>query len=263
MNCEQMTLLLSAWLDGELTKQEEEQMRGHLEQCTQCRALFEQLQTLHTSFSDLEEIQAPKGFAQNVMQCVAEESKPKIAPLFKRPQVRALSGVAACALLCIGFGRMILGGGASAPTAPEAAPDMAAYSVEQEAQESAEYGVELTTAPAEPAAPEVQPVPDMADKLETAESSVDARKADGAERAGENGEAVIVLSQLPEGMEEVLGQLAWEEQTEDGAVCARLTEDQARQLLELIHTQGLAVEQTMPNDGGDTVWTLILQTNGK
>ena len=56
MNCEQMTLLISAWLDGETTAQEEKQMLEHLEQCAQCRALLEQLQTLRASFSDLEEL---------------------------------------------------------------------------------------------------------------------------------------------------------------------------------------------------------------
>ena len=32
MNCEQMTLLMSAWLDGELSEVEERQMKEHLEQ---------------------------------------------------------------------------------------------------------------------------------------------------------------------------------------------------------------------------------------
>ena len=63
MNCEQMTLLMSAWLDGELSELEEKQMKEHLERCPDCRVLMEQLQSLHTSFSDLEEIPAPEGFA--------------------------------------------------------------------------------------------------------------------------------------------------------------------------------------------------------
>ena len=70
MNCEQMNELLSAWLDGELSETERRQMQAHLEQCAQCRALFEQLQALHTSFSDLDEISAPEGFAQRVMEQV-------------------------------------------------------------------------------------------------------------------------------------------------------------------------------------------------
>ena len=101
MNCEQMNDLLWAFLDGELTAQEEEQMHAHLEQCADCRALLEQLQTLRTSFSDLEEIPAPEGFAQRVMEQVEKETKPKVVHLFKRPQMRSFAALAAILLLIV------------------------------------------------------------------------------------------------------------------------------------------------------------------
>ena len=84
MNCEQMNDLLWAFLDGELTAQEEEQMHAHLEQCADCRALLEQLQTLRTSFSDLEEISAPEGFAEKVMDRikVSYVADGKVAEIF-------------------------------------------------------------------------------------------------------------------------------------------------------------------------------------
>ena len=124
MNCEQMNDLLWAFLDGELTAQEEEQMHAHLEQCADCRALLEQLQTLRTSFSDLEEIPAPEGFADGVMARIRREEKNKVIPLFKRPQVRAMVGLAACLTLFIGFGGLNMGRSAksesaAAPMAPK------------------------------------------------------------------------------------------------------------------------------------------------
>ncbi len=127
MNCEQMNDLLWAFLDGELTAQEEEQMHAHLEQCADCRALLEQLQTLRTSFSDLEEIPAPEGFAEGVMNRIKAESKPKVIPLFKRPQIRALTAMAACAVLFVGLGSIRMGSskGEAAPMAP--APSAAVY----------------------------------------------------------------------------------------------------------------------------------------
>ena len=128
MNCEQMTLLMSAWLDGELSEMEERQMKEHLEQCPECRELMEQLQALHTSFSDLEEIPAPEGFADSVMERIARESKPKVIPLFKRPQIRALGALAACAALFVGFGSIRMGGSAkseaAAPMAPPLCPSL-------------------------------------------------------------------------------------------------------------------------------------------
>ena len=147
MNCEQMTVLISAWLDGETTAQEEKQLLEHLEQCAQCRALLEQLQTLRASFTELEELQVPEGFADRVMERIEGEQKGKIVPLFRRPYVRALTGLAACAVLCIGLFSSGLGRGNSAESAPmAAAPAAMAESYDMELSRTQGYGVEAKTA---------------------------------------------------------------------------------------------------------------------
>ena len=50
MNCEQMNQMLSAWLDGEVTPQEEEQMMAHLDRCA---VVGEVADTHHTNLDVL------------------------------------------------------------------------------------------------------------------------------------------------------------------------------------------------------------------
>ena len=270
MNCEQMTDLLSAFLDGELTTQEEKQVREHLEQCPECRALYEQLQTLHTSFSDLEEIPAPENFAQGVMSRIKAEqtpAKPKVIPLFKRPQIRAVMGLAACAVLCIGFGRMVLGGSnksASMAPAPEAAmPEAAAYDASVQTTSGLnDYAraesapAEVVEAPAAPAVPMEPAMPEPGEAMPELESQLDSQTA-VADKKAELIENCIVLHELPEGFEDVVGQLWWEER-EDGALCARLDAGQMEQLLKLVDEQELSADVTDSVTGEVEQWLLIV-----
>ena len=105
-NCERYLEWISARLDGELSGEEERELEEHLAQCPACRAIEGRLAALRDSLQSLEEIPAPEGFAQGVMDRVrAERSRPKVVSLFKRPQFKALAGLAACAVLCIGLYR--------------------------------------------------------------------------------------------------------------------------------------------------------------
>lgn len=101
MACEHYYELISAQLDRELTREEEQELNAHLEQCPSCRALAEQLAGLHEDFSALEEVPAPEGFVQGVMERIREEKK--VIPLFKRPQFKAAAGLAACLAICVGL----------------------------------------------------------------------------------------------------------------------------------------------------------------
>lgn len=259
MNCEQMNELLSAWLDGELSPTEEQQMQAHLEQCAQCRALFEQLQALHTSCSDMEELSAPDGFAQRVMERVADEPKAKVVPLFRRPPVRSLAALAACAVLVVGFGRGVLNGGMLGRSA-KSASNAADYAA---APESAvvEYSME-EPAQAAPETTEMERPASMADLgaacapqiAQGGAQTTGARMLDDAERGGA-GE--IILYQLPDGLEEKVGRLVWEERIEDGAQCARLSLEQAELLMELVREQGIDVEEVSSEAGTETDWTLV------
>ncbi|MEA4955458.1 MAG: zf-HC2 domain-containing protein [Pseudoflavonifractor sp.] len=103
--CEDYIDLISARLDGLLTHEEEQELEAHLADCADCRALADQMAEIHASFPNLEEIPAPDGFAKGVMERIGSRTTPKkvAVPFFSRPQVRALAGLAACAVLCVGI----------------------------------------------------------------------------------------------------------------------------------------------------------------
>ena len=103
MDCDKHLERLSAWLDGALTQEEERELREHLARCPSCREVQEQLSALRDGFGELEETEPPEGFAQGVMERIREEARPKVIPLFKRPQFRALAGLAACLVLAVGL----------------------------------------------------------------------------------------------------------------------------------------------------------------
>ena len=103
MACDKYLELLALRLDGPLSVEEERALEFHLNACPDCRAAGAQLAALQGAFPELEEIEVPEGFTQGVMDRIRAEEKPKVIPLFKRPQVRALAGLAACLVLVVGL----------------------------------------------------------------------------------------------------------------------------------------------------------------
>ena len=104
MGCDRYLELLSLRLDGVLTEAGERELEEHLTACPDCRAAGAQLAALRSAFDDWEEVPAPQGFAQGVMDRIRTEAgEKKIIPLFKQPRFRALAGLAACAALAVGL----------------------------------------------------------------------------------------------------------------------------------------------------------------
>lgn len=60
MNCDEISDLLSASLDGELTVQQEAEVQSHLAQCPSCRALMEDLTAIHEGCGGLETAPPPE-----------------------------------------------------------------------------------------------------------------------------------------------------------------------------------------------------------
>ena len=71
----------------------------------------------------------------------------------------------------------------------------------------------------------------------------------------------IVLRQLPEGLENELGRLAWEERLEDGAQCARLSTEQAKILMDMVKQQKLDFEVIPVESEAEENWILIWLPN--
>ena len=121
--CERFEELLSQRLDQPLPPQEERELEDHLARCPRCRALAADLEQLCGQFACLEELPAPEGFAQGVMDRIRalepepapaekpegrkEETEPqgqKVVPL-RRPMPRWARTAAALAACCVlGFG---------------------------------------------------------------------------------------------------------------------------------------------------------------
>lgn len=121
-NCEFYLELMSQSLDGALTQESQQALHEHLNQCADCRFLFQQLQDVHSELSSWEEQQVPEGFALGVMDRIRALEKPtKIIPLWKRPQFKALGSIAACALLCLGIWQMDLLGNSQSSDAADGA----------------------------------------------------------------------------------------------------------------------------------------------
>ncbi len=51
--CDQIEPLLSGYLDGELTQQDRQRVELHIDDCTRCRAEFEQLRTIQSELGSI------------------------------------------------------------------------------------------------------------------------------------------------------------------------------------------------------------------
>lgn len=101
MNCEKYLDLISARLDGQLTAHEEAELTAHLKECPACRAISNDLQTLHSALAQPGEVDAPPALSQSVMKKIKAERAAA-----RRRFVRRLSGLAACLILCLGVWRL-------------------------------------------------------------------------------------------------------------------------------------------------------------
>lgn len=247
-DCARYVELLSARLDGELTPAEERELEEHLEVCPACRALEGQLSVLHGSFAALEETPAPAGFAQGVMDRIrAQEHRPKVVPLFRRPQVRALAGLAACALVCIGLyqgGVWQTGTG----TADADGAGVSAYGVVGAQANLAE------TDPADEEAPKTA-LYDAAPRVNTSLAPTE------GEVAGQAVDAVLMLDVLPGGADGVLGEdIAWQTDEATGQRFCFVTRAQLEELEQLARTAEVSAQLTEYGEAGGGRCALVLFT---
>lgn len=121
--CERFEELLSQRLDQPLPPQEERELEDHLAHCPSCRALAADLEQLCGQFACLEELSAPEGFAQGVMDRIralepepasaempevpeekAEPTEEKVIPLRRQMPRWARTAAALAACCVLGFG---------------------------------------------------------------------------------------------------------------------------------------------------------------
>lgn len=95
-SCVEYELLISAFLDGELSGEERVELTDHLTVCPKCQQYFNDLAAMHDAF-DRDEVPVPEGFAQGVMARVRET--PQSGKGIRFPHWRRWTALAACCAL--------------------------------------------------------------------------------------------------------------------------------------------------------------------
>ena len=154
MDCDKYLKLLALRLDGDLTREEARELEEHLSACPDCRAAGAQLAALQAPFDELEDISAPEGFAQSVMERIREASarERKLVEL-RRRGIRRWMGTAAALAACCALVILVRTGPGKEAAAPAggdgAAYDTAAIIEDGEAGIAPQAALEATEAPAE------------------------------------------------------------------------------------------------------------------
>lgn len=226
MTCDQYWKLLSARLDGALTGEENQALEEHLAVCPDCRAEQSRLAAIHAAFGELEEIDAPEGFTQGVMDRVrAEAPERRAVSLFQRPRFRALAGLAAC---------LVLAAGLYSAARQQDAETLMLRSFSGDA--AADVGSASGGSPMGRSIPE--------DPMTAVYSAPDPDNAvpapcDGTPASGsyENAEIVLMLDRLPEGEDDP--RLLDAEPDEEGRICLPVTREQLERTERMAQEQGI------------------------
>lgn len=218
VSCDEALELISAGVDGELTAEETRILEEHLDHCQACRALLEELRSIHEEMSGLN-VPAPAGLAEGVMERVRAEKVVPMKPV-RSARKRWRTWAASAAVFAV----VLLGAGTlrheAAPAANEATAAQGAR-------------IETTSGSTAPV-----PEPEMAAASRSGETAADvytgsapesAAPAEGAGRTdgGENGSAEdkktgpALFSAVPDAlgqaesaaMERLLEELEWEDYT--------------------------------------------------
>ena len=131
--CEYYEELIGAALDGEITAEENEELRAHLDTCESCRNFYEAMKAISGTDEQLPE--APEHFTENVMARVREAAAPRPAPAKKKANVTRLAArygaLAAAAAVAIWAG-VHFAGTSAVKGADSAAPEIVMYSAADE-----------------------------------------------------------------------------------------------------------------------------------
>lgn len=100
MICDQAMQLMSAALDGELTQAEQQDLQAHLNQCEECRRLYDAMNSIEQEVSALAE-PAPAGLKQGILYRIGRESGGSKAPRRRFFGVGTGFGLVAAALVLL------------------------------------------------------------------------------------------------------------------------------------------------------------------
>lgn len=131
--CEYYEELIGAALDGEITAEENEELRAHLDTCESCRNFYDAMKAISGTDEQLPE--APEHFTENVMARVRQAAAPEEKPVKKKAGITRLAtrygALAAAAAVAIWAG-VHFSGAFSAKSTESGAPEIAMYSATSE-----------------------------------------------------------------------------------------------------------------------------------
>ncbi len=102
-DCSKYSELISAYIDGELSPDENAELNGHLSECDECRKKLQLMSQIHEAAGDLQE-QAPASLAASVMRSVSAHEKSKKRFSFANFKFTAIA--AAAVLLVLAASRL-------------------------------------------------------------------------------------------------------------------------------------------------------------
>ena len=110
-SCEEFEYLINLYLDDMLPSEDRQILMEHLENCPACRACFEELSALKSALGQIEE-PVPAELHSRILEYVEQNSNARhltarAIPFRARRWVRALTGVAACAVLAVVAARFV------------------------------------------------------------------------------------------------------------------------------------------------------------
>lgn len=101
-HCEIYEEWISAFLDGELGREQKRELQAHMAVCPECQRYFDDLVAIHEALTDMdgEEVPAPEGFTDQVMARVRETRQDAAEAASKKvirfPRWRRWAAMAAC-----------------------------------------------------------------------------------------------------------------------------------------------------------------------
>ena len=75
MECNEYQELISAYVDGMLSPQEEKRLKQHLEVCKQCKSHYEAMVQMTKACEQIKEVELPNGFHERLMERLKDEEK--------------------------------------------------------------------------------------------------------------------------------------------------------------------------------------------
>lgn len=102
-SCEEYEELISEFLDGELSKDDQAELMKHMAACRVCQQYFNDLVAVHEAMEETAEVPVPEGLADQIMAKVRETKQETPAKVVKFPYWKRWAALAACCAVAVGL----------------------------------------------------------------------------------------------------------------------------------------------------------------